>query len=249
MSLSVRPVRRRWLIAALASLALPAAPAWADTVTGSGRMQTETRALSGFTGVHLEASIKLVVRQSGTEAVQLRGDDNLLPLIETFVESRSGRPTLVVRWQRRTSIRNGNDIVVTVDMARIESLATAGSGSIEAAALKAESLRLSIAGSGDIAVGGLDAGSLDAAIAGSGDIKVAGRAGEVAVRVAGSGDADLSALSAERARVSIAGSGDVDLNADQALSVSIAGSGDVRYGGSVTEVKRSVVGSGEVRRR
>jgi hypothetical protein len=39
------------------------------------------------------------------------------------------------------------------------------------------------------------------------------------------------------------------VTANQALQVSIAGSGDVLYGGDVGSVKRSVIGSGEVKRR
>ena len=241
--------RRRLLVATLATLTLCATPAFADTVVGSGRMVSETRAVSGFSAIQLEASMKLVVRQSGTEALQLRADDNLLPLIETFVETRGSQPTLVIRWKRWTSIRDSGDIAITVDAAQLNGLSTSGSGSIEAGTLQTERLRLSVAGSGDIRVDDLKSGELDASIAGSGDVTVGGRAARVKISIAGSGDANLSGLTADEAKVSIAGSGDVDVTADQALSVSIAGSGDVRYGGQVTAVKTSIVGSGDVRRR
>lgn len=241
--------RRHLLGAALATLTLAAAPAFAETVAGSGRMISETRAASGFSAIQLEASMRLVVRQSGSEAVQLRADDNLLPLIETFVESRGNRATLVIRWKRGTSIRDSGDIELVVDAAQVNGLSTSGSGSIEAAALRTDRLRLAVAGSGDIRVDELAADELDASIAGSGDVRVGGRAARIKVSIAGSGDADLSRLTADEAKVSIAGSGDVDVTADQTLSVSIAGSGDVRYGGQVTSVKSSIVGSGDVRRR
>jgi hypothetical protein len=241
--------RRRHVVAALAALTLGAAPAFAETVVGSGRMASESRAVAGFSAIQLEASMKVVVRQSGAESVQLRADDNLLPLIETFVETRGSQPTLVIRWKRWTSIRDSGDIAVTVEAAQVNGLSTSGSGSIEAGTVQTERLRLAVAGSGDIRIDDLKANDLDASIAGSGDLRLAGRAARVKVGVAGSGDADLSRLTADEAKVSIAGSGDVDVNADQALSVSIAGSGDVRYGGQVTAVKTSVVGSGDVRRR
>jgi len=245
------PSRRRALIAA--SLFLPlymlATPATAQSVSGSGRMESEVRAVSGFSAIQLEASVKLVVRQSGTEAVQVRADDNLLPLIETFVESRGREPVLVVRWKPRATVRRASDIEVTVDAALVNGLSTSGSGTITAGALKADRLRLSVAGSGDIRVQDLTAEELVASIAGSGDIRAGGRAANVRLSIAGSGDADLSDLSADAVKVSIAGSGDASVSADQSLSVSRAGSGDVRYGGRVTEVKSSIVGSGNVRRR
>jgi hypothetical protein len=244
-------LRRRALI--VVSLCLPVAfltgPAAAQSVSGSGQMQTEMRPVTGFTAVQLEASMTVEIRQSGTEAVQVRADDNLLPLIETFVESRGSESVLVVRWKRWTNVRHSSRIEVTVDAVRVDALSTSGSGAITAGALKADRLRLSVAGSGDIRVQDLAAGELVASVAGSGDIRVGGRAASAKLSIAGSGDADLSGLSADDVKVSIAGSGDASVSADQSLSVSIAGSGDVRYSGRVTEVKTSVVGSGDVRRR
>ena len=239
-------VRRTLLITAVLSAV---GCAHAQTVTGSGRMVTETRSVSGFEAVLLEASMKLVLRQGTQEALQIQADDNLLPLIETVVETRGSLPTLVVRWKRNTSLRSHQAIVVSVDAIRVRALSASGSGSIEAATLKTERLRLNVAGSGDVQVTDLTADDVDASIAGSGDVKAGGRAARLKVSIAGSGDADLANLSADDVKVSIAGSGDAKVSADQALSVSIAGSGDVRYGGKVTAVKTSIVGSGDVRRR
>ena len=116
--------------------------AHAETVTGSGRIVTETRSVSGFEAVQLEASMKLVLRQGTQEAVQVQADDNLVPLIETLVETRGSLPTLVVRWKRNTSIRSHQAIVVTVDAVRVRALSASGSGSIEAATLKTDRLRI-----------------------------------------------------------------------------------------------------------
>lgn len=247
--------RRTWLVraaavAACAATGLGAAGlAAAQSVSGSGKLQTESRAVSGFEAVTLETSFRVVARQAGSEAVQIRADDNLLPLIETVVESRGDLPTLVIRWKRGTYIRNSGDIVVTVDAPRLRALSASGSGTIDAATLKSDRLRLVVSGSGDVRVQEALADDLEASIAGSGDVKAASKAARVRVSIAGSGDADLSGLNADEVKVSIAGSGDAQVTAQQALSVSIAGSGDVRYGGAVTAVKTSIVGSGDVRRR
>lgn len=239
------PTRRHLIALAGATLLMGCAHA----ETGSGRMLTENRAVSGFEAVQLEASFKVIVRQGGTEALQLRADDNLLPLIETVVETRGGRPTLVLRWKRGTSVRSSGGIVATVDAVRLRALAASGSGTIESDAIRTDRLAMSVAGSGDLRVRELATDELEASIAGSGDVKAGGQAARVKLSIAGSGDADLAALAADEVKVSIAGSGDASVTANQALTVSIAGSGDVRYGGSVTAVKTSIVGSGNVRRR
>ena len=215
-------------LAGVSALLLPAS-ALAQRVTGSGTMVTETRPASGFVAVALEASFTVKVRQSGREALSLTADDNLLPLIETVVETRSGRPTLVLRWKRHTSIQHRSDIVATIDAATVKGLATSGSGTIEAEAVQGDALSLSVAGSGDIRAKAVKVASLQTSVAGSGDIAVTGAAAVL--------------------KVSIAGSGDAKVTAHAALSVSIAGSGDVRYGGRVTAVKTSIVGSGDVTRR
>jgi hypothetical protein len=221
----------------------------AETVTGSGRVVTESRALSGFEAVTLEASFTVKVRQGSGEGVQVQADDNLLPYIETVVDTRRDRLTLVLRWKRSVSVRHSSDIVVTVDARTVRALSASGSGTLEADTIQGDGLALAVAGSGDVRVRQATVTDLSASVAGSGDVRAGGRAVVLKVSIAGSGDVDLSGLDAEEVKVSIAGSGDANVTAHQSLSVSIAGSGDVRYGGRVPSVKTSIVGSGDVRRR
>lgn len=223
--------------------------AQAETVTGSGRMVDQARALTGFEAVSTEGSFTVRVRQGATEGVSIRADDNLMPLIESVVEDRKGRQTLVLRWKRWTSIHDSGDIVITVDARTIRGLSTSGSGEIDADTLSGDRLALAVAGSGDIRVGTATVTDLHVSVAGSGDVKAGGSAGTLKVSIAGSGDVDVSGVTAEEVKVSIAGSGDARVTANQSLSVSIAGSGDVRYGGNVQAVKTSIVGSGDVMRR
>src|SRR5260221_8311318 len=53
-----------------------------ERVVGSGRVQSERRAVSAFQAIVLRGSMKLVLHQGAREGVELRADDNLLPLIE-----------------------------------------------------------------------------------------------------------------------------------------------------------------------
>ena len=71
------------LLAVLAATAAPCVYA----ATGSGHPASEARAVSDFQAISAAGPIKLVVRQTAREALQLRADDNLLPLIETTVEA------------------------------------------------------------------------------------------------------------------------------------------------------------------
>ena len=217
-------------------------------VRGSGRIVSEPRAVTPFQAVHLRGAMKLVLRQGTKEAVEVRGDDNLLSLVETTVISRGGVPTLEIGSKRNASYTTRNRIVVTVDVVTLKALAITGAGDAEADGLKAGELNVHVAGSGDLRLRRLSADSLGLKLSGSGDVAASGRAGTLAVSIAGSGDVAARELEADDVTVSIAGSGDARVNARRTLSVSVAGSGDVEYTGDAT-VRSSIAGSGNVTKR
>lgn len=210
---------------------------------------SQDRPVAGFEAVALEAPIELRLRQTGREALTLVGDAQQLALVETVVESRRGRPTLVLRLRRGAVLRAPVTLLAQLEAAKIEALANAGPGRLRAESVQAPRLVLAVAGSGDLELGRVVADELTLAVAGSGDVRAAGTAGRASVTIAGSGDVDLGAVDADEVEVAVAGSGNAEVTAHKALSVSIVGSGDVRYGGRVAAVKTSVVGSGSVQRR
>ncbi len=215
-------------------------------VAGSGRMVTEKRSPGSFQSIDLRGSMTLVVRQTGREAVEVRADDNLLPLVETVVVKRAGDGQL--RIDSRGSYSTRNDIVVTVDVITLKGLAVSGSGDAVAEGIKADTLQTSVSGSGNLKLRQLSAGEWVTRLEGSGDIEASGRAARVNLSIAGSGDVESRKLEAEEVRVDIAGSGNASVNARKTLNVSIAGSGDVVYSGEPV-VKSTVVGSGSVHKR
>lgn len=242
-------------IACIAALILAApTPVLADggrwfggraTVTGSGTSATQARAVADFQAIQVSGPFKVVVRQTGREAVAVSADDNLLPLLETVVESGVGGRTLQVRWKRGETIRTRSEVLVSIEVAQLTALASQGSGDLIVENLKTPRLALSLSGSGDARLAELSTERLDLSVAGSGDVRAAGAADKLKVSVAGSGDIRALELKAGEVAVSIAGSGDVAVHADRTLDVSIAGSGDVVYRGGAA-LKSRVAGSGTV---
>ena len=258
------PARRAALVTTfLGALALAAtlAPmlspslAHAANVQGSGNSVTETRTLDAFEAVALSGAMDLVVRQGAQQSVQVQADDNLLPLLETVVESGRSGNTLKVRWKREGGWGNGwqnmqsrSKVLITVTVPKLSAVSVAGSGDVRVEAFNTPSLQLSLSGSGDARLEGLTTEELGVRVSGSGDVTGKGSAAKVKISIAGSGDVRLNELRADEVSVSIAGSGDAAVNAQKTLSVSIAGSGDVTYVGDA-QVKSSVAGSGTVRRK
>lgn len=241
----VSPLRRLLLAACTATLAIGVQAA---STAGSGQVASETRAVAGFDRIATRGSIDLVVRQAQREAIEVKADDNLLALVETTVEQRGDTRTLTIGLRRGESVRTRHDIVVTVDVVSLKSIAAAGSGDVLLEALKTPALSISLSGSGDARLKQLAAGELSISVSGSGDVQAAGTASMLKLSIAGSGDVRAFDLVADDVSVRIAGSGDAKVTANKTLKVSIAGSGDVQYSGSGA-VSSSVVGNGTVSRR
>lgn len=217
-------------------------------VKGSGQMQTETRAVTGFQGVALKGSFKLVLRQATSEHVEVRADSNLLALIETRVVDRNGVPTLEIREHDNSSWSTKNDPVVTVDVVNLKSLQVSGSGDASVGDVKTAAFDITISGSGNVDVKHVESTELVVKVSGSGDVKLAGKTGKLAVKLSGSGAVDAFGLASDDAAVNISGSGNAKVDARKTLAVAVSGSGDVAYTGNPT-VSSAIGGSGRLRQR
>lgn len=228
-------------------LAATSASAWdwnfGARVSGSGNIKTESRSVSGFTGISLSLPANAEIVQGGSEGIVIETDDNILPLIETVVDNGS----LKIRFKERNMSVSTKTFKITINVKTIDNLSVAGSGDLRAAKLQVAKLKTSIAGSGNVQITSLDADTLTISIAGSGDFSAGGKASVVEGKVAGSGNMKIGALAANSVKLSIAGSGDATVWAKDTLTVSVAGSGDVKYYGDA-RVSQSVAGSGSVKR-
>jgi hypothetical protein len=229
--------------------ALPGtAHAASEWVNGSGQMASEKRSIGEFQAIAVSGNINLKLRQGAQESLEVRAEGNLLPLLETVLETSSNGKTLFIRWKKGSQLRVHGSPIVDVTVVRLQALSTSGSSDIAAEALKTPQLAVSISGAGDVNLNQLMGDELTLKITGSGDFKASGQVGKLKISVSGSGDVRTEALKADDVSVSIAGSGDASVHADKTLSVSIAGSGDVSYRGEA-QVKSSIAGSGSVNRR
>lgn len=215
------------------------------SVTASGVVKSESREVTGFTGVSVALPAKVTIVQGGKEGVTVEADDNFLPHIETVVE----RGSLKIRaTERNTNFKGRNfKINITVNAINIDQLSVAGSGDILANQLKSPKLKASIAGSGDVNINALDVDVLKISIAGSGDFGARGVANEVEGSIAGSGTLKTDRLKAKSVSLKIAGSGDASIWATDTIKLSVAGSGDVKYWGDA-KISQSIAGSGSIKR-
>lgn len=221
---------------------------WGRMVKGSGQMATQSRQVSGYQGVLLKGSMRIVLRQSGREGVLVEADDNLIGMIETTVTTRDGLPTLVIGTKKGSSYTTRNRMTVTIDLIDLKSVAISGSGDVVGSSIKSGELRLSIDGSGDVRLTQVSTGNMAVNVSGSGDVTLAGKSDKLSISISGSGDVQTRDMQADDVSVSIAGSGDASVNARKTLNVSIVGNGDVDYTGDPV-LKTAIAGHGNVKKR
>jgi putative autotransporter adhesin-like protein len=188
---------------------------------GNGKAARQTRTLVPFHEVELSGSLAGDITLGPTQSVEITGDENLLPLVETEVEGG----TLKVHTTR--SVRPKLEIAVHVVVPAIDAVSLSGSCT---AKVQAQSDKLSVS------------------LSGSGSITASGKVGELSIKGSGSTKVAAAELAADRVHISISGSGDAEVAAATALDVDISGSGSVVYHGH-PKVTKSISGSGSVEGR
>jgi hypothetical protein len=209
--------------------------------TGSGKVITEQREVSGFDKVVIAGSGTAQITLGEKESLSIEAEDNVMPRIESRVENG----VLTLSQKSGTNISLTKPIRYTVTMIDITGLEITGSGTINVDGLDASIVSLVISGSGDINISGFDGDSINANITGSGNIMLSGDVADQVVGISGSGKYRAADLHSGTAVVDVGGSGEADLWVDTTLDITIGGSGDVSYYGNPI-LTQSIGGSGSV---
>lgn len=228
------------------------------TVKGSKNYITKQVSVRDFKGIKLTGSPNVIYTQkAGAPSVEIYGPDNIVPLIETYVENSN----LIIRYKKNTGIRNSGNLEVRVSAPAINQLivtgsgdivlkngistsgnlavSISGSGNINGNKIKCNGFSAKISGSGDIDLKGMEVSQAEMRISGSGTIYVAGKCVDATYSISGSGDIQGINLKADHVDARITGSGTIKCYASQSLSGKVSGSGDVAYKGSPKTIEFS----------
>jgi hypothetical protein len=189
-------------------------------VIGSGTKTSELRQLEPFTRIEIRGAANADVVVGQPQSVTVEADDNILPIIETYVRG----DTLVI--SNKDNYRPKTPVMVRVVVPELAGASVSGSGTVRATGIKTSAFAIDIRGSGNVTT--------------------QGTADSISIDLSGSGNIDASQFAARQADVNLSGSGNVNLCADDSLRVKLAGSGNVEYKGK-PRVNAHVSGSGNVR--
>lgn len=187
---------------------------------GSGVLGKERRDVEPFRAIHVAAGIDINYRNGPAQSIEIIGDRNLIPIIETSVSG--GLLTIA----GRKSYQQHLPLTIEITSPRLDSLALHGAGDIRLNAIRQESLTL--------------------ALNGSGNVTVDGRVDRFNVTVNGAGDIDARGLDSKLTDIRLSGSGDISVTARETLKAYLIGSGDITYYGRPAHIEKRIVGSGDL---
>jgi hypothetical protein len=213
-----------------------------ETVKGSGKVISEQRQVPEFKTVKLKGFGKVVLTKGEQHTVEIRTDDNIMPLIETEVANGN----LVISQGNYNLKPTTLDFEITVK--ELKGISISGSGDVTGKSrFVTDDFFAKISGSGDMALE-LDVVNLETGISGSGSMNLAGKTDRHDASISGSGKINAFDMDAKKVSLKVSGSGDCKVVATETLNTKISGSGDVFYKGH-PQVNSKISGSGSLESR
>ena len=216
-----------------------------EKVVGVGPLQTETRNVTGFSGISASVGGKINYKIDPQYKVEITAQANILDVIETSTFNGY----LLIKIRNGVHIRSNEEITINVSAPNADYLHLSGTGDLTVTGnINETNLDMSISGTGSMTIPNATVTDrINAVISGSGDIIVqTGSAKNEDLRISGNGKMLMDGVAVEKATTNISGSGDMQVKVSQSLNATISGSGSVYYLGNPI-ISTNISGSGRVR--
>jgi hypothetical protein len=190
-------------------------------VSGSGQVKTEKRDVGTFAGVDVSGAYEVeIVCQKQTNSLEIEGDDNVLPLIDTYVENNM----LYIKSEQGFNVKR--PIRIRITTGNLEGITSSGASKISVDGVKNEQLVIYTSGASQIDAGG--------------ETKL------LAIESSGASKVDVRELRAARVRVSLSGAGHANVYATDEVSAEANGASTITYYGEPKVVNKNVSGAGSI---
>ena len=212
-----------------------------ETITGSGKLITETRPVSGVSRVELMIDANLEIQQGSQESLQVTTDDNILSVLQTNVVGGK----LNIRYQPTVNVRGIYQPKLVLTVKDLSSLRLSSSGTVNVGPLTTGNFDLNLTSSCNVNIQGIQADKITTNITSSGNITIQGSANSLVLHVTSSGNFRAEDLKVQEANVTLSSSGNVTLWVVESLDAELSSSGNVAYYGSPT-IHQNISSSGHL---
>ncbi len=204
---------------------------------------TQTRKVSGFTGVDVSHGIDLYL-SNGPESVSVSASTNELrdQIITEVVHG-----VLKIYLEDNFNGGSGNSkMKAYVSLSNLKSLGASGGSDIFLKGLiTADDLRVDLSGGGNLK-GNLNANRLNIGQSGGSSVELIGKVKNLNLEASGGGRLKGYGLVTDVAKINSSGGSDAELTVNKQISVESSGGGSVSYKGSATVVSVNSSGGGSL---
>jgi len=214
----------------------------AQSLTGSGAVIEQERAVSDFSSIEVSRGVDLFIRQGNSRKVVVKTDDNLIDQVSTEVDGQ----TLRIRTQGSMRRVTALDVYVTVTaLERIE--ASSGSDVKGESKLEVERLSLDMSSGSDLELD-IEARELSCRLSGGSDAELSGEVSSLEVTATGGSDIQArDLLVSGKCVLKVSGASDALIRVEGELEVEASGASDVTVKGNPTVVRQRASGGSDIR--
>lgn len=239
-------------------------------IKGDGNVVTEVINIGDYDALQAgNSSMKIEYRQSDeAPSLTITTDQNILEMYDIRTEGNSLKilpkpehkqtgffPTEFTVITNSTKLKKV-DVAGSVDFYLNSPLKTdvldidlAGSGTVNLNdSVFLNKIDVDLAGSATINAPALFGNEFDGDIAGSGKLNLGGVLQKASFEIAGSGTVRAFDLQVEDMSCDIAGSGDIEISVSNSIRADVAGSGRIKYKGDPQDIRKSIAGSGSIKK-
>jgi hypothetical protein len=212
---------------------------------GSGNVIIDTREVEDFHAIGVDYPAEVVVTQGPSVSVEVEGDDNLLPGLQTQV--RNGTLEIFYKAENGEWVNPSQLVKITIVVEELDLVDIHNAGNLSLEGIKSDELRMDVSGAGNLEMNDIDVDMLSIDLSGAGNVVASGRADDFDLSISGFGNFNGKDLHTKTAEVNMSGAGSATVWVDDELDANISGAGSVNYYGS-PDVSRRVSGVGSVSR-
>jgi hypothetical protein len=189
-------------------------------VTGSGNLASEIRQVDEFTGVQAGSAFRVEITAQKDFEVEVEADDNILPLIKTYVEGGTLKIESEKRIDSRTPIR------VRIYAPVIESIDASGASKVSLADAAGSELSVSASGASKV--------------------NLAGNVDKLSLDVSGASSIDGEGLNVTDADIEASGASTVGVHVTGTIRAEASGASRITYTGNPTNAEKKSSGASSV---
>jgi hypothetical protein len=210
-----------------------------DSVTGDGKVVSQTRDVVQFTGIKVGSGIDVFLTQGDVQSVEVEADENLQEWIRTEVEGN------VLHIYTDKNIRLAKTKKVNITCKTIDRIDVSSAGDVTGLTpFKTDKLDIDMSSAGDLKFE-VEALEITVSISSAGNVSLKGKTDTLKADLSSAGDLNAFDLIAKVGEVSVSSAGSAKVYVTDEATFRSSSAGDIDYKGEprVKEIQTSSAGS------